>query len=407
MNDHKFYYIIDALAPFILPKSIRVGQVINWSKIPFFLLEKNGTIPDIQSKQIEHRFETYTNKVSSIGYNSISIDDLAHLSILQSYSSSLKEKIEHYRTIFHKLFSTAQSHNLNIFINTDAAFAPEGVSLSATKAIDRFVMLCRDLFITFPRVSGIILRLGECDGVDVRGELKSNLVFQKSRHIRDLVTELVKLFSYYNKTLIVRTWTVGAYEIGDLMWNQSTYKKIFGGICSENLLVSHKYGDTDFFRYLQLNPLIFYGEQKKIVEFQARREYEGFGEFPSFVGYDYEKYRDKLIDHEGFAGIHVWCQTGGWSRFHKVTYMPGSSIWNEINTEITVKLFEKKESITSLISDISEHKFPQKNPEYLQQLLQISDDVIKNSGICLSFQVRVSISEDLEYLPLSGFSGIQ
>jgi hypothetical protein len=50
-----------------------------------------------------------------------------------------------------------------------------------------------------------------------------------------------------------------------------------------------KYGDADFFRYLALNPLFFHGRQRKLIELLTRREDEGMGEYPSFVGWDYAR----------------------------------------------------------------------------------------------------------------------
>ena len=400
MIPQQFHYIIDAIAPFVLSRCFSKGQVINWSKIPFSLLERNGVIPPLWSDQIIHRFDSYSSQVAEIGFNALSIDDLAHLSFHPSYTFDLQEKIRLYNPLFEKLFTIAAERNLDMFVNTDAAFAPAGISTTPKTAIDSMIVQCNDLFIRYPTVKGVILRLGECDGVDVKGEIRSNLTFQRAVHARTLIRELIKLFEYHHRFLIVRTWTVGAYEIGDLMWNPATYEKVFGGITSSNLIVSHKYGESDFFRYLSLNPLIFYGEQRKIVEFQTRREYEGFGEFPSFVGYDYEQYRNELNTCRNIAGIHVWCQTGGWSKFHRSTFMPDSSLWNEINTVVTVKLFKEGKAADEQIVDFALKRFPGKNPEILQKLLQLSDEVIKKLWYLPEFSQRVLFFRRLRIPPL-------
>lgn len=400
MNRNQFHYIIDAIAPFALPRCFANGQVINWSKIPYSLLERNGAIPSLWRDQIIRRFDIYASRVTELGFNALSIDDLAHLSFHPSYRSDLQDKITRYNPFFEKLFSVAAEHSLDIYVNTDAAFAPAGITITPKTAIDSMVLLCNDLFIRYPAVKGLILRLGECDGVDVKGEIRSNLTFQRAVHVRTLIRELIKLFEYHKRLLIVRTWTVGAYEIGDLMWNPATYEKVFGGIVSDNLIVSHKFGESDFFRYLPLNPLIFYGEQRKIVEFQTRREYEGFGEFPSFVGYDYEQYRNELKTSQNIAGIHVWCQTGGWSKFHRSTFMPDSSLWNEINTVVTVKLFKEGKTADEQIVDFALKLFPGKNPEILQKLLQLSDEIIKKLWYLPEFSQRVLFFRRLRIPPL-------
>jgi hypothetical protein len=63
------------------------------------------------------------------------------------------------------------------------------------------------------------------------------------------------VFEHFNKYLIFRTWTIGAYKIGDLIWNEKTYEQVLQGIQSKNFIVSMKYGDTDFFDQLRLDPL--------------------------------------------------------------------------------------------------------------------------------------------------------
>lgn len=103
-----------------------------------------------------------------------------------------------------------------------------------------------------------------------------------------------------------------------------------------------KFADTDFMRYLRLNPLFFRGPHKKIIELQTRREWEGMGELTSFVGWDYEKYLKALQGNDTFAGIHVWCQTGGWAAWVNLTYLENSSFWNELNTEVTIALYQGK-----------------------------------------------------------------
>jgi hypothetical protein len=226
-------------------------------------------------------------------------------------------------------------------------------------------------------VGGLILRLGECDGIDVAGDLLSKLSIREPSEARRLIGALLDVFERLDRLLIVRTWTVGIHKIGDLIWNPVTYNRVFGGFASSRLIVSHKYGDTDFFRYLPLNPLIFEGGLRKIVEFQARREYEGFGEFPSFIGYDYEQFRDRLANCHAIAGIHVWCQTGGWSRFHRLTFLPGSSLWNEINTAVTVKMFHQGMSADDAVIDFARQRFPRSDPALLVKIMRLSDELMK------------------------------
>ena len=102
--------------------------------------------------------------------------------------------------------------------------------------------------------------------------------------------------SYYgeNRHLILRTWTVGAYPVGDCIWHPQTLARCLEGISSPAFILSMKYGESDFFRYLPLNPQFFATKVQKMIELQARREYEGCGEYPSFIGGDCEHYARQL-----------------------------------------------------------------------------------------------------------------
>ena len=50
------------------------------------------------------------------------------------------------------------------------------------------------------------------------------------------------------------------------------------------LVVSTKFTAGDFFSYLPLNPTLAAGRHRRIVELQAKPEFEGFGAFPNFLG---------------------------------------------------------------------------------------------------------------------------
>jgi hypothetical protein len=323
------------------------------------------------------RFELYARSAAALGFNAISVDDLAHLAVLDDYPAGLRDKIARYQNLYERIFEVAARHGLLVFVNSDAAFVP-GQGASAVGGTARaLAVLCERLFDRFPAVGGLILRLGECDGIDVTGDLRSKLSIRTASEARRLIGALVNVFERLGRLLVVRTWTVGVYKIGDLIWNPVTYNQVFGGFASGRLIVSHKYGDTDFFRYLSLNPLIFEGSLRKIVEFQACREYEGFGEFPSFVGYEYEQFRDRLVRCPAIAGIHVWCQTGGWSRFHRLTFLPGSSLWNEINTAVTVKIFREGLTADGAVIDFARQRFPRRDPDTLVKIMRLSDELMK------------------------------
>jgi hypothetical protein len=205
----------------------------------------------------------------------------------------------------------------------------------------------------------------------------SELLLKTPQQAKDLLHRILPLFERRKKLLIFRTWTVGVYKIGDLIWNEQTYDAVFGSIKSDALIISLKFGDTDFMRYLHLNSLFSRGQHKKIIELQTRREWEGMGTIPSFVGWDYKNYLDKLADNKSIIGIHVWCQTGGWAKksWSARTYLDNESFWNELNTEVTIGIAKRSQTVEEAIQQfcLRRHISP---TDKFTELLRLSETAI-------------------------------
>jgi len=334
--------IIDTLGPFVQETD---RDIINWSKVIFSDLEKKGRLPVSTQNRIIERFEQYLEKVSSLGYDSISVDDLAHLVNLPFYNPNLQILLRDYRALYKQLFALAKKYQMKVFVNTDYLFYNDDIRRYLKERSiapdDFYLEILGKAIQEFPEIQGVILRIGEHDGTDVEGTFLSQLTLRSPVKANLLLEKVLPLFEKHSKTFIFRTWTVGAYKIGDLIWNEKTFDTVFSSIKSNALVISMKFGDTDFMRFLALNPLFFRGSHKKIVELQTRREWEGMGIYPSFVGWDYHDYIKQLAENKNIIGIHVWCQTGGWAKkaWSNVTYLKGSSFWNELNTEVTIQMY--------------------------------------------------------------------
>lgn len=373
------HFIIDALGPFFT--AVPPRDEYNWSKVPFSELEHDDGLTESTIETVCTAFESYADTVARIGYSAVSIDDLAHMVIHPFYPGPLQQKLRTYQSLYTRLYAIASRHGLRVFVNTDIMFFNEAVRThtrgSTARSLRLLVRTIRLHQRAFPHTAGIIVRLGESDGIDVDGDFHSELMVRTVRQCRRLIRALLPTFERHGTTLIVRSWTLGAFEIGDLMWNVRTFHRVFDGIYSDNLIVAHKFGETDFFRYLNLNPLFFESAPAKIVELQARREYEGFGEFPSFVGFDYERYARYLSDCENLRGISVWCQTGGWSHFDRLTYLRNSSLWVELNTGVALRIFRNGESAEQAVEAFLAERLPGADPDQFIQLLRYADQVIK------------------------------
>lgn len=333
-------FLIDGIGPFF--RGLKQER-INWSKIPFALLA------DVEDEaahfwtQVEADLKNLVTRARELGFSAITLDDLAHLSPHPWHSERLNRKLERMQARFRKLFDIIKDAGLNIWITADVISLSQeaaervGPGFEARNAF--FYDLTRSFFETFPSVSGLILRIGESDGLDVGGELLSNLHVRSSKDVNRFLKGLLPVIDDLDKEVILRTWTVGAHRIGDLIWHRARLPEALEGIDSERLILSMKPSESDFFRHLPLNQAFFRYEGPKLLELQARREYEGAGEFPSWIGPDVEKMRNELKAAKNMRGISVWCQTGGWHRFKRLTFIEDSALWAELNAQAAIDVF--------------------------------------------------------------------
>lgn len=370
--------LIDGIGPFFGP--VRQRR-INWSKVPFAALEHEGELSAATVTAITADFKTFVTRAAAIGFNAVTLDDLAHLMPVPAYAPALARKIEQYREWYRSLIAIAAQAGLAVFITTDIMFYNDTLHRLLRRKWSRippFLAAAIDeLFHDYPGVAGVVTRIGEADGVDVKGDFRSELVVRTPGQVRQLLRTLLPVFARHHRTLIFRTWSVGAYAVGDLMWNRTTCARAFDGLDHSALIVSHKYGESDFFRYMPLNKQFFRGTYRKLIELQARREYEGFGEFPSFIGWDYDNYARQLRNRSDLAGFSIWCQTGGWSSFRRRTLLEPAGLWNEINTVVAHDLFAHGWSVEQSVRAYAEQYWPQIPVDRLLVFLRLSDEVIK------------------------------
>ena len=366
-------YLIDAIGPFFRGYERRT---INWSKIPFEHLAVDGPERDAQWSQIRRDLATFASKVKALGFNSVSLDDVTHLADHEWYEPDVRAKIAVYREEFSRCFEVIREHGLALYLTMDF--------FSSTPAVDArgvdpasFVRDLLDQFLDeFPQVTGIIIRIGESDGRDVKDVFRSRLLLKTPDQANAFLKQMLPVFEKHQRTLVFRTWTVGAYRIGDLMWHRGTFAKVLEGLDSPALIVSMKYGESDFFRYLPLNRNFFRTKVAKIIELQTRREYEGCGEYPSFVGWEYERFAQELKHAENVVGCMVWCQTGGWVPFRRLAFVDGTAVWTELNTFVTLRLFKDGALVEDAVREYAK-SMGCPDDRAMLELLRLSDEVIR------------------------------
>ncbi len=366
-------FLIDAIGPFFRGYE---HQRVNWSKIPFAHLAEAG---EPEWAQIEADLRKLAGDVSAQGYNAVTLDDLAHLAPHPLHEPDVARQIAVFREKFRHLFDMLRDDfRLKIYLTTDVLPMTPAVAAGLGNNPARLDTYYHDLVCgvldDFPQVEGLILRIGESDGHDVSDPIRTQLHLRSAKETNRLLHRLVPEFEKRGRDLILRTWTVGAHRIGDLIWHQGTLAQTLKGVNSPRFIVSMKHGESDFFRYLPLNRAFFRVPHKKIIEMQARREYEGAGEYPSFIGRDCERFARELTAAENMIGMSVWCQTGGWHRFGRLTFLEDGNrdIWIRLNTAAAIGVFKHGKSVESVIADFVG---PARAPATLE-LLRHADTVI-------------------------------
>lgn len=351
--------ILDAIGPFFV-QSNKEGTT-NWSKIPFAELETNGRLDPVKTEQALTNLRLFLERTAHLNSSAISIDDIAHLADFDFYPAALRAKLAQYREFYGRIFSLALEFDKAVYVTTDVMFSNPYLHARTrgkfATSLQLFADALEQVLSQFP-VAGVIMRIGEADGVDVVGDFHSGLFLKTPKQANRFLKHLLPIFERRERQLIFRTWTVGAHPIGDLIWNRRTYDRVFRDIESERLIISMKYGESDFYWYeeQQLNPLFLRGTHKKMLELQTRREREGFGMHPYYVGWEYETYLQQARNNPHFVGCTVWCQSGGWSKRRDLTYLHDSSPWNELNTCATFALIHQTSSPETAIVDFFQGK---------------------------------------------------
>jgi hypothetical protein len=344
--------LIDAIGPFFRGYDKRR---INWSKIPFLHLATEGPERAVQWAAIRADLESFARKVAALGYNAVSLDDLAHLTDHPWYEPEVRVRIGIFREEFRPLFALLRECGLRIFITADFLTTTPAIDEKLRDDPDRaatwFGELVENFFGEFPEVDGVILRIGESDGRDVKDPLRSRLVLRTAREVNRMLRVLLPIFERRERRLIFRTWTVGAYLIGDLIWHRGRLAQALRGIDSPAFILSMKHGESDFFRYLPINRHFFRLDVPKIVELQARREYEGAGEYPRFIGWDCEQYARELKEARNVVGFSVWCQTGGWHGFRRLAFLDERAVWIDLNATVALRVFKDGGTVEQTVAE--------------------------------------------------------
>ncbi|MGU3647091.1 hypothetical protein ACLBXX_19205 [Microbacterium sp. C23T] len=206
-----------------------------------------------------------------------------------------------------------------------------------------------ELYDAVPALDGVLIRIGEAGPVyDVGGwDYYSALEVTSVDAVRTMLEAFTAQAEASDREVIFRTWSVGVGAVGDMHTNSASYEAVLGGIDSPALIVSTKYTLGDFYTWLPLNDTLEQGSQRRIVEFQSRREFENFGAFPNDLGPQYQWALQQLLAaNDQVEGVWVWTQDGGPWRAGPMSLYLKSGFWQlyELNTQLAASLAQNPEA---------------------------------------------------------------
>jgi hypothetical protein len=322
-------------------------------------------------ERCEREWRSYVERMIEYGNNAIAVPLLLELIDFDRVSGSLagapvyearsafRARHAAVRRAFGPLFEWTARRGMQVFLDTDMPvltpalsdrlrrLAPDasatGIDTANSAVWDVYRAGFEELFDALPSITGVVIRFGEGGSLyNTEGwPYRSEMGVRSAASLRAMLRGLLPVFEARQKTLVLRSWTVGVGQLGRLHLDPAVYDAVLGDIDSPALIVSTKYTAGDFFSYLPLNPTLAAGRQRRIIEFQAKPEFEGFGAFPDFLGSEYaQALRAFRSVNPHIAGAYVMPQFGGPLRAGPRMIYPrhGFWLWTDANVFVASRL---------------------------------------------------------------------
>ena len=134
-------FLIDAIEPFFKEYNRRR---INWSKIPFRQPPTKSDAREARFAQIRRDMDSFAQQVAVIGYNAVTLDDLAHLTDHPRYKAELRQRVGVLREEFRLLFGILKQDVLAIEVTTDLMTYTPALKSRLGTPIDSNIAFLRD-----------------------------------------------------------------------------------------------------------------------------------------------------------------------------------------------------------------------------------------------------------------------
>jgi hypothetical protein len=333
-------------------------------------------IDDAALNRVDREWRLYVERMLEYGNNAVVIPLFLELidfnraadspnardaSSVYEAEDSFRARHAAVRRAFSPLFEWTNQRGMLVFLSTDMlALTPPlarhlrrlaqspsskqaGIDTSDRVVWDIYRAGLEELFDALPSVEGIVIRVGEAGSLyNTSGwPYHSEMAVRDAASLRAMLAGLLPIFEARGKTLVLRSWSVGVGRIGRLHIDPLVYERVLGDVDSPALIVSTKFTAGDFFSHLPLNPTLAGGRHRRLIELQAKPEFEGFGAFPSFLGEEYAHALRRLTAvNPRIAGTYVWSQMGGPLRAGPRSLYPvhGFWLWTDANVFVASRL---------------------------------------------------------------------
>jgi len=348
------------------------------------LLARAPYVDDAALARVRGEFEEYVRRIVAYGYNGLVVNgflEYVDFEGLKVYGAEDRARHRAMRESIGGLFRYADEQGLRIVFRTDmlALTAPLEAYLGERGALDPqlwdvYARGVDELFRAFPFAEGLMVRVGEAGGAYNRDgwHTYSRLGVTTDATVATMLRRLCASAAEHEKTIFFRTWSIGVGDVGDLHTNPETYERVLGHLDMPNLVVSTKYARGDFGSYLSLNPTLGVGPQARLVEFQARREFEACNVFPNYLG-PLHQTALKELDRSRVAGVWVWTQDGGPQRAGPLSLYPFHGFWQPIDANVyaTARLAWDPDADLAAITESWVREALSEDPETVAKLTDI------------------------------------
>ncbi|MFZ5939843.1 MAG: hypothetical protein ACOYXB_04655 [Bacteroidota bacterium] len=339
----------------------------------------------------------------------VDFDRLGNGFEVYAQDNPMRERHRAYRKAFGSLFEAVDSMGIDLVLSSDmVVLTPElenwlkkqsaGFSTSDPAFWTAYKAGLAELFERFPMVDAFQIRVGEAGSFYNRPNwpYRSELWVDDIGEVRCMLNNLLQTCNEYHRKLFFRSWTIGMGSVGDLHTDTAVYEKVFGGMNDSALWISTKWTQGDFYPITPYNPTLSVGSQNRIIELQARREYEAFSSYPLWI-VPYEQYalQKAVSANPHIQGVWIWTLNGGPIRRSPMSLFPhtGDLTWIAMNARGSAALAQNPWLDSDSLLTVYLHEYftaGDTATSVLLALLNESHD-ISRSGLAFPTAVRYRI----------------